>query len=81
MGFTHSLARWGALRLSRRLARFVPLVGTAVALATLGAAVRRKGLVGGAADTSLNVIPVVGGLKLAYEWVRGREIIDDLPPR
>jgi hypothetical protein len=79
MGATHSLARWGALRLSRRLARFVPLVGTMVALATLGAAVKRKGFVGGTVDTGLNAIPFVGGMKLAYEWVRGREVIEDLP--
>jgi hypothetical protein len=81
MGVTHTLGRWGALRLSRRLVRTVPVLGTFLALATLGAAVRRKGLFGGTVDTGLNAVPILGGMKLAYEWVRGREVISDLPGR
>jgi hypothetical protein len=79
MNASYSVARWGALRLSRRLSRYVPLVGTVVALGALGAAVRRKGLVGGTVDTGLNAMPFVGAMKLAYEWMRGREVIADRP--
>jgi hypothetical protein len=79
MPLTHSLARWGGARLSRRLVRSVPLVGAAVAFATVGMAVRRKGLIGGAVDTGLNAIPLVGALKAGVEWIRGRDLIADRP--
>jgi hypothetical protein len=51
-----------------------------LALVTVGAAVRRKGVVGAAVDTTLNGIPFVGAAKNAIEWVRGRDLIPDRPP-
>ena len=65
----------------RRLGRSIPVLGTLVAAATIGAAIRRKGLFGGAIDSALNAIPFVGGVKNAAELVRGRDFVRDRQPR
>ena len=80
MSVTTRATRWAGARASRRLARSMPWVGAAIALATLAATVRRKGWLGGAADTALNAIPVVGVLKNTAETVRGRDFIPDHTP-
>jgi hypothetical protein len=68
-------ARFGQIRLARRVGRSLPWVGAAIALYTLGAAIRSKGLLGGSVDTALNAIPFVGGVKNAAEVIRGRDFI------
>lgn len=80
MALTDRLVRWGGARLSRRITRELPLLGTIVAIATIGATVRRKGFFGGLADTGLNAIPFVGAAKNAAEIVRGRDFIRDRTP-
>jgi hypothetical protein len=77
MSMSRNVARWGGLRLSRRLSRSIPFVGALVALGTLGYAIRRKGWLGGTLDTGLNAVPFVGALKTAVEVARGRDIIAD----
>jgi hypothetical protein len=72
-----SVTRWGGMRLARRLARSVPFLGAAIALVTVGAAIRRKGLFGGTADAALDAMPFVGAAKTAVEVVRGRDLIPD----
>jgi hypothetical protein len=81
MSISGSVARWGSVRISRRLARSVPFFGAIIAIAALGSAVRRKGVVGGAMDTGLNAMPFVGALKTAVEVMRGRDIFPDRGPR
>ena len=61
----------------KRLGRALPWIGVAVAVAGLASTVRRKGVIGGALDTALNTMPVVGGLKSVAELVRGRDFIRD----
>ena len=78
-GMANRLVRWGGARLSRRLSRELPIVGAVVAIATIGATVRRKGFFGGLIDTGLNAIPFVGAAKNAAEIVRGRDFIRDRP--
>jgi hypothetical protein len=70
-------ARFGQIRLARRLGRSLPWVGAAIALYTLGTAIRQKGLLGGSVDTALNAIPFLGGAKNAAEMIRGRDFIQD----
>jgi hypothetical protein len=79
MAYLDRAARWGGARLARRMARSIPLVGAVVALATLGGTVRRKGVVGGLADTGLNSIPFVGAAKNVAEVVRGQDFFPDRP--
>ena len=80
MAVLNQAVRYGQRRLGRRLARSVPWIGGIIAIATIGAAMRRKGVVGGTLDTALNAIPFVGGMKNAAEVVRGRDFIRDRNP-
>lgn len=57
--------------------RAMPWLGSIVAIATLGAAIRRKGFFRGTVDTALDFIPFVSGVKNAAEVVRGRDFIRD----
>jgi hypothetical protein len=79
MVYLRRAARWSGARLARRLARSIPFLGAAVAVATLGATMRSKGVVGGVADTSLNAIPFVGAAKNVIEVVRGEDFFPDRP--
>jgi hypothetical protein len=80
MSVTSTLTRWGGARLSRRLAVSVPYFGAAVALLTLGYAIRRKGVLRGSLDTGLNAVPFVGATKNLVELWRGRDFFDDRRP-
>jgi hypothetical protein len=64
-------------RATRRLTRTLPWIGGLLALATVGQAIRRKGMLGGTADTALDFIPFVGGAKNIAEAIRGRDFIRD----
>ncbi len=75
MSVTERAARWAGARMSRRLARSLPWVGAAVALATVAATVRRKGWIGGAVETALNSVPIVGALKNTAELVTGHDLV------
>jgi hypothetical protein len=81
MGITRQAVRFGHRRLTGRLARALPWVGTAVALLTIGSTIRRKGVVGGTIDSALDAIPVVGTLKGLAETVRGRDFVRERAPR
>lgn len=77
---TDRLVRYGGARLSRRVARSLPWIGAAVALATIVSTVRRKGVVSGTLDTGFNAIPFVGAAKNVIEVVRGRDFFPDRIP-
>ena len=55
----------------------MPWIGGVVALATLGASMRRKGIARGALDTALDMTPFVAALKNGLEVVRGRDFVPD----
>ena len=69
--------QYGQRRLTRKLSRSIPWIGAILAIATLGAAVRRKGFLRGTLDTALDFTPVVGGVKNLAEAARGRDFIRD----
>jgi hypothetical protein len=77
MSLGNRLTRYGGMRLSRRLRRSIPILGTAIAVATIYSTVRRKGVVGGTLDTGLNAVPIVGAMKNALEVIRGRDFFPD----
>lgn len=79
MSMGHRLARWGGIRLSRRLRRSVPVIGAVIAAATIFSTIRRKGVVSGSFDTGLNAIPLVGAVKNTIEAIRGRDLFPDRP--
>ena len=57
----------------------MPWIGTAIALATVFSTMRRKGVLGGALDTGLNAVPLVGAAKNVVEVARGRDFFPDRP--
>lgn len=77
MTVTRQLRQYAGRRATRRLFRAMPWLGAVVALATVGAAIRRKGWLGGTLDTALDFIPYVGGVKNVAEARRGRDFIAD----
>jgi hypothetical protein len=79
MAIPQRALRYGQRRVLRRLGRSIPWIGAAVALATLGSAIRRKGVLGGSVDSAIDAVPFVGGIKNAAEIVRGRDFIRDRP--
>jgi hypothetical protein len=79
MAMTTQLRQYVGHKLTRRMMRSMPWIGSLLALATLGRAVRRKGFVGGTLDTALDFIPFVGGAKNLAEAGRGRDFFPDRP--
>jgi hypothetical protein len=79
MTIRQQVVQYGQRRIARRMLRAAPWLGSIVALATLGAAIRRKGALRGTADTVLDFIPFVGGMKNAVEIARGRDLLRDRP--
>ena len=75
------LKQYVGRRITRRLYRSVPWIGGLVALVTIGRAIRRKGLLGGTADSIIDFIPFVGAAKNIAEIGRGRDFIADKPIR
>lgn len=61
--------------------RSMPWIGSAIAIATFAAAMRKKGVIGGTVHTTLDFIPFVGALKNFAEWARGRDFVPDKPPK
>ena len=66
--------------MTRRMTRAVPWIGGAIALLTLGGAIRRKGWVGGTLHTALDFVPFVGMAKNLAEARRGRDYFPDRRP-
>jgi len=77
MSVTRQVLQYGRVKMTRRLLRAMPWLGAVVAVATLGAAMRRKGVFAGAIDTGLDAIPGVGAAKNLAEAWRGRDFIPD----
>ena len=71
------LTRYAGRKLGRRLSRSIPWIGTLIAIATIGSAIRRKGILRGAIHSGLDAIPFVGGAKNLAEAARGRDFFPD----
>ena len=77
---SNQLGRYAGRRMQKRLMRMTPWIGGAIALLTLGGAIRRKGWVGGTCHTALDFIPFVGTAKHVAEACRGRDFFPDKKP-
>ena len=77
MGITQQAVQFGQRRIARKMIRAVPFLGAVVALVTVTRAMKRKGMLPGVIDTTLDFIPYVGGVKNTVEVVRGRDFIPD----
>ena len=81
MGIAYQAMQFGQRRMARKLLRSVPLLGAVIALVTVAHAVRRKGMLGGTMDATLDFMPFIGGVKNTLELMRGRDFIADRAPR
>ncbi|MBA3271112.1 MAG: hypothetical protein H0T71_11435 [Acidobacteria bacterium] len=77
MSISSQAVQFGKRRLTRKLLRAVPWLGAVLAVATIGKAIRRKGMLGGTLDSALDFIPFVGSVKNTVEIARGRDLIRD----
>ena len=77
MAASTKLTRWAGARVARRVSRSIPVLGAAIAAATVVATMRRKGVISGALDTGLNAMPGIGAAKNAIELIRGRDFFPD----
>ena len=77
MARTRRLKSYAARKLARRLTRSIPFIGAAIAIVTVGSAIRRKGLTRGAIHSGLDAIPFLGGAKNLAEAARGRDFLRD----
>ena len=73
------VGRWAKRRILRKVGKSIPFVGAAVSVALLYDAVKRKGAVGGVADTVLSSVPFFGALKNGIELLTD-DWIPDRPP-
>ena len=73
---TGRAARYGGLRMARRLIKPIPIVGTAVALGFAGHEIRKKGWRNGIIHVGLDVTPFVGTVKDVIEIFTGDLIPD-----
>jgi hypothetical protein len=77
MAKTSRIKSYAGRKIVRRLTRSIPYIGAIIALATLGSAIRRKGVVRGALHSGLDAVPFVGGAKNLAELARGRDFFPD----
>ena len=74
------LVHAGGWQVAKRLAKTIPFGGTAVAIALVGADIRKKGVFKGILNSGIDAIPVIGLAKNAVEMVRGDFIQDKKKP-
>jgi hypothetical protein len=77
MARNQQLSHYAGRKIARRLTRSIPWIGAAIALLTIGSAIRRKGLLRGTVHSGLDAIPFVGGAKNLAELARGRDFLPD----
>lgn len=70
------LVHAGGWQVAKRVARMVPFGGTVVVIGLVGYDIRKKGVVKGVINSSLDAIPFVGLAKNAVELFTGDFIAD-----
>lgn len=75
-GIKRKLLRAGGWQIAKRLAKAVPMGGTAVAVVLVGSDIKNKGLFKGLVNSGIDAIPFVGLAKNAVELFRGDFIPD-----
>ena len=66
----------GGWQIAKRVAKYIPFGGTAVAMVLVGSDIKQKGLVRGVANSTIDAIPVVGLAKNAVELFTGDFLAD-----
>lgn len=79
MQMNDQFRRYATRRATKKMTRAIPWVGAAIALVTLGSAIRRKGFFRGTMHTAMDFTPFVGALKNVAEIGLGRDLFRDKP--
>lgn len=74
--FTRKIVHAGGWQVAKRAAKMLPFGGTFIVVGLVGHDIKRKGLLGGVANSGLDAIPFVGLAKNAVELVTGDFIPD-----
>jgi hypothetical protein len=70
-GIIRRIIRAGGYRIAMKVAKSVPLVGTALAVGLIGFEIKKKGIARGLVNTALDATPVVGLIKNTIEMFTG----------
>lgn len=73
---TRRVVTAGGWQLAKRLSKSIPLAGTAIVFGLAGNTIRKKGMIKGALDVGLDLIPIVGTAKTVVEIFTGDLIAD-----
>lgn len=73
------LVHAGGWQVAKRMAKTIPFGGTVVAIVLVGSDIKKKGVVKGIINSSIDAIPLVGLAKNAVELVTGDFIPDKEP--
>ena len=69
----------GGWQIAKRVAKTIPFGGTAVAIFLVGSDIKKKGVVKGVANSTIDAIPFVGLAKNAIELFTGDFLPDKNP--
>lgn len=72
-----TIAHAAGWQIATRVAKMVPLGGTAVAIVLVGNDIKNKGFAKGVLNSGLDAIPLVGLVKNGVEIVRGKDFLPD----
>ncbi|MDQ3012807.1 MAG: hypothetical protein M3X11_19130 [Acidobacteriota bacterium] len=75
-GVWRRIVQAGSARIAVKVAKTIPLLGTAVAIGLVGYEIKKKGLAKGLVNTVLDATPFVGVAKNAIELVTGDWLAD-----
>ena len=70
-GLGRKIAHAGGWQVAKRVAKMVPFGGTVIAIGLVGHDIKKKGLVKGVVNSSIDAIPFVGFTKNAVEFFTG----------
>ena len=76
-----TIAHAAGWQVAKRVAKMIPLGGTAVAIVLVGSDIRNKGFVKGVVNSGIDAIPFVGLVKNGVEIVRGKDFLPDKKER
>ena len=75
-GLKRKIVHAGGWQVAKRVAKMVPFGGTVIAVGLVGHDIKKKGLVRGVVNSSIDAIPFVGFTKNAVELFTGDFIPD-----
>jgi hypothetical protein len=75
-GLGRKLLHAGGWQVAKRVAKMVPFGGTVIVVGLVGHDIKKKGLVKGVVNSSIDAIPIIGFAKNAVELVTGDFIPD-----